>query len=90
MEVVAAEVVEVVAAEGPLPAGMEGAMAAATAVARVTVLLLARATPMAGAATPSVPVGGQRSQHRAANIALILQPGGCPPRGLAERSRQAG
>ena len=90
MEVVVGEAVPAEVAPGPLQAEMEGAIAAVTAVARVTVLLLARATPMAGAATPSAPVGGQRSQHRAANIALILQPGGCPPRGLAERSRQAG
>jgi hypothetical protein len=88
VEVVVAEVAAEVAAVGPLPAGMEGAMAAAM----VAVLLLARATatPMAGAATPSAPVAGQRSQHRAANIAPVPQPGGCPPRGLAMRIRQAG
>ena len=89
MEVVAAEVVEVVAAEGPLPAGMEGAMAAATAVARVTVLLLARATPMAGAATPSAPVAEQRSWHRVATIARVPLRGGSPARGLAMRIRRA-
>ena len=57
-------------------------MAAVTAAAMVTVLLSARATAMAGEATWSAPVAGQRSRHPAASIARVQQPGVSPVRRL--------
>jgi len=87
---------EVAAAEeavvGQLPAGTEWAMAAVTAVAMAAamVLLPGRATPMAGAVTPSAPVAAQRSRPRAANIAPLPLLGGSPPRRPAMRIHPVG
>jgi hypothetical protein len=93
VEVVVA-VEEVAEEAGQLPGGTEEAMAAVRAAAMVTVLLPARMTPMvatvAAAVTPSVPVAGQRSRHRVANIAPVPLPGGSPAQGLAMRIRRVG
>ena len=78
----------VAAVVGQLPAGTEEAMGAVTAAAMV--LLAARATPTAGAVTPSARVAAQRSPHRVVNIAPIPRPGGFPARGLAMRIRPVG
>ena len=64
-------------------------MAAVTAAAMVTVLLSARATAMAGEATWSVPVAGQRSRHPAASIVPAPRQDASRPRRLETLIRPA-
>jgi hypothetical protein len=64
-------------------------MAAVTAAAMVTVLLSARATGMAGEATWSAPVAGQRSRHLVANIGPAPRQDASPPRRLGRLIRAA-
>jgi hypothetical protein len=63
-------------------------MAAVTAAAMVTVLL-ARATAMAGEATWSAPVAGQRSRHPAASIVPAPRQDASPLRRLETLIRAA-